>query len=385
MKAILGIALLAGLALSPSLWTSDRAFPLVPVIDGLPKLPPRLCLGIVGIWVAAIIAAAVWPRPGRWILAVPALAGVLVLFDQNRLQPWVYQYALMFAALAMVDWRRPDAPGTRAAWAVCGLIVASIYFWSGLQKANASFGANVYPWLLEPLRKVLEPEAVDAIQRAAWAPPVLECLIGASLVFPRTRLLGLIGLTFMHLSILMVLGPWGHDFNSVVWPWNLAMIGLAWALFFRSRDPLFRFAWPSRLGKAVILLVCVLPGLSFFNLWDDYLSASLYSGRMRYPRIALEGEDIERFAKAYGVEPHYFYTPEAVAFYQTDIGHFDLDVLQWSYDVLNVPPYPEIRYMKGLARELRSAGIAEERIALYVSRRPILSGVLDEEERVPLR
>ena len=44
-------------------------------------------------------------------------------------------------------------------------------------------------------------------------------------------------LQFVHLAALLFLGPLGHNYNWVVWPWNLAMIGLVWALFAAQTPP----------------------------------------------------------------------------------------------------------------------------------------------------
>jgi hypothetical protein len=41
--------------------------------------------------------------------------------------------------------------GASDAFNTCRLIVATTYFWSGLQKANAGFFEATYPRLVEPL------------------------------------------------------------------------------------------------------------------------------------------------------------------------------------------------------------------------------------------
>ena len=38
---------------------------------------------------------------------------------------------------------------------------------------------------------------------------------------------------------------------------------------------------------ATIVLFAILPGLSFFNLWDSYLSSALYSGNLTEAQIYL--------------------------------------------------------------------------------------------------
>jgi hypothetical protein len=79
-----------------------------------------------------------------------------------------------------------------------------------------------------------------------------------------------------------VLGPLGRHFNAVIWPWNLAMIAFLLILFFgRNNQPALRdIVWGQGFAfqKVVLIIFGVLPALSFFHLWDDYLSSALYTG-----------------------------------------------------------------------------------------------------------
>ncbi len=379
---LLAAAMAAGIAMSWPLWAGDRGFPLVPSVSGLPAMPQAVSIGLTCVVLVSMGLAAFLPR--SWAVRGVGLGAaiLLVLFDQNRLQPWVYQYLLMVLALGLAG--RAVRERSESAWALCALIVASIYFWSGLQKGNAAFGRDVLPWLLEPLRNVLKADVVDTIQANAWAASVTECLIGLALMLPPLRGLGILGAWAMHASILHAIGPWGHDFNSVVWPWNLAMMAMVGVLFFRQRAGIFRAVARTGLGKAVGLAVGVLPALSFVNLWDDYLSASLYSGRMRYARIVLAEDDALRVAERFGLKPVYGYTPETPPLYESGPGQFDLDVTMWSYAKRNVPPYPEIRYLKGVAKALREAGVEPATITVWVTPRPRFSGILQEEIELPI-
>src|SRR5215203_1960461 len=159
--------------------------------------------------------------------------GVLVLQDQNRLQPWFYQYSFMLGAVGLCNLGRLSAEG---ALNTCRLIVAFTYFWSGLQKAQVSFAENVYPWLIEPLVSHLPSEAASALGHGAYAVPVMETAIGLGLLVRPLRKPAVVAAILMHAFILFSLGPWGHDWNSVVWPWNLAMVAFDIILFWRAPD-----------------------------------------------------------------------------------------------------------------------------------------------------
>jgi hypothetical protein len=91
-----------------------------------------------------------------------------------------------------------------------------------------------------------------------------------------------VGAILMHVFILFSIGPWGHDWNSVVWPWNVAMVVFTLILFWRAPDNPSLLAVLKPEGSAfrgiVLILFAFMPVLNFFGLWDSYLSASLYSG-----------------------------------------------------------------------------------------------------------
>jgi hypothetical protein len=129
--------MLAGLLLSPKLWLSSRLYPLTPVWSGLHPIPPPFDWVLYGALLVSVAAAAVWPRAVATFLG---LAAAMVAFDQSRLQPWLYQYSFMLLALGFGG----DPKN------VCRLIMASVYFWSGVQKLNGGFVDDAFPWLVGP-------------------------------------------------------------------------------------------------------------------------------------------------------------------------------------------------------------------------------------------
>lgn len=55
-----------------------------------------------------------------------------------------------------------DDKRAAAALNSCRLIVASIYFYSGVQKLNPALVHDVLPWMIEPFAKLL-PESLHVI------------------------------------------------------------------------------------------------------------------------------------------------------------------------------------------------------------------------------
>src|SRR5919112_53470 len=231
LRAAIAVAFLSGVALSPRLWlTNDREYPIVPVADFVPRLGAPCEAIVVGGLVASLAAVATLPRSRVPIALALGLALSLALFDQNRWQPWVYQYLLMLAALAMVPPNaRERSRRAQAALAVCAFIVVAVYFWSGLSKVGAAFRLDVFPWLLEPL---VGPTA-GLLEPVGYVVPVIEMSIGLGLAWRRTRPYAVVGAFLMHTFILLSIGPLGHQWNTVVWPWNIAMVAFVFFLFWR--------------------------------------------------------------------------------------------------------------------------------------------------------
>ena len=77
----------------------------------------------------------------------------------------------------------------------------------------------------------------------------------------------------------------------MVWPWNFAMVAFVLVLFWRPPGepspssilvPYRNLLSPGfALRSVVLVLFALMPLLSFFELWDSYLSSSLYSGASR--------------------------------------------------------------------------------------------------------
>ncbi len=254
---------------------------MVPLLDFVPPLPYPLDYLLFGLLGVLLVGAVLFRGRlgGTFVVAALALAVLLVLQDQGRLQPWFYQYSFMLAAVGFSSLGRLSTEGAMNA---CRLIVAFTYLWSGLQKAHVSFAENVYPWLIEPLASHLPSGAASTLGHGAYAVPVMEAAIGLGLLVRPLRKPAVVGAILMHTFILFTIGPWGRDWNSVVWPWNVAMVAFVLILFWRTPDNPSSLAvvkpGSSAFRAVVLILFAFMPALNFFGLWDSYLSASLYSG-----------------------------------------------------------------------------------------------------------
>jgi hypothetical protein len=320
--------LVAGLLLSAKLWVSTRDYPLVPLLDLVPPLPYPLDYLLFCLFGILLVGILIFRErlAGALVIAALALAALLVLQDQNRLQPWFYQYSLMLGAVGLSHLGRLS---TEDALNACRVIVAFTYFWSGLQKAHVSFAENVYPWLMKPLASHLPSEAASVLAHGAYAVPVIEAAIGIGLLVRPLRMPAVIAAILMHAFILFSLGPWGHDWNSVIWPWNLAMVAFDLILFWRAPDDPSFLAVVKPGGSAyravVLVLFAFMPALNFVGVWDSYLSASLYSGSTKEAHVFTRDGSSRKF---------------------------DTSIFDKAMDEMNVPAYPEERVYKRVFAEM---------------------------------
>jgi hypothetical protein len=370
LRRAVALAMIAGLLLSPNLWVSSRAYPLTPLFGFIPPLPYPVDHAVFGLFIVIIGGMAlVRGRAAGWLaLSATIIAVLFILQDQSRLQPWFYQYSFLIAAVSLFGL---DRVGAVDALNSCRLIVAATYFFSGLQKANASFMGKEYPSIVEPLMVHLSSGVQDILLWGAYAVPVIEATIGLGLLTRRFRKPAVIGTLLMHGFILLCVGPWGANWNSVIWPWNVAMVLFTFILFWQPADnpSLLEVLLPWRrlsevnltLGLAfralVVALFALMPVLSFFGLWDSYLSASLYSGNIKLGHV---------------------FTWNGSKWIDTNI------TADFPMKALNVPAYPEDRVYKNVfveewcAQDHSSKSRSPEPVLLVYDKPDILTGERSE-------
>ncbi len=363
LRVTLALACLAGFLLSAKLWLASRSYPLTPVFEWLPAVPEpvdRLWFGSLCLLLAVIVVAR---RSRKYLLAFVVLAGVLSLFDQSRWQPWFYQYLFMFMALAVYPWGEQNLEKRELALNICRFIIASTYLWSGLQKLNASFVEDLFPWLVEPLVALLPGASEQLVHPLGITVPFIEASIGIGLL-TRFRNVAIILALSMHAFILFSIGWFGHDWNTVVWPWNFAMMVFVVILFWRpegfsARDVLIPRT--SLLHGLVLLLFGVMPMFSFFGLWDSYLSMSLYSSNTKnavlYVNKAAE-DSLPETMREFAVKS------------EVNSANTRISITRWSWEDLNVPAYPESRVLQNVAKHVCEEAGDPSGIRLVVNGKP---------------
>jgi len=312
------------------LWFADRLFPLVPVADILSGLPVFLHSALFFISLTAMLVLLFFPD--KKIAVILLLAELFSCsLDQNRWQPWEYQFLFMLAAIIFLK-------EEKHLLFACRLILAGIYFFSGLSKLNSAFLHDIWQNLILRRWLGIGPVGVWVI-RAGYLLPLIEMAAGAALLISRTRKPAALAMIAMHVMILMMLGPLGLNMNAVIWPWNIVMLCLLVLLFYKTtfnlaNDFFYRpLAW--------IILVCwwVLPWLQLGGYWDKYLSSVLYSGGVEQLYICTNSVAAEKQMAVY-----YEYVSKIVPCSRP------LSVFYWGVKEMKTAPYPQRRNFNAIIK-----------------------------------
>lgn len=318
-------------------WIKDRQFPLAPVADWLnwPSLM-QYCLFILSL---ALILSLVF-KPFNKIILVTLLCSEILscLADQNRWQPWQYQYLFTVAACII------NFKNTKNFIGCIAFIMAATYLYSGIGKFNE--GYLVLVWDNMFLKKIFKfSEAAyqqNSLHYLGYATALAETVFAIGLFFSKTKKAAAWGMIGMHLLILYAIGPLGINYNTVVWPWNMLMIALLYFVFIKPQNTPINIPalWPG-VNKIVLLAWGIMPALNYVGVWDSYFSSRLYSGGLPLLAICLkDAGEIEE------LQP-YLSTTDA---YNRCDGAAMVNLQNWAMKEMNVPPVPEIRLYKQMQR-----------------------------------
>ncbi|MEZ4921104.1 MAG: hypothetical protein R2792_18535 [Saprospiraceae bacterium] len=255
---VLGFILQA--LISWPLWLSHgRDFPMIPLADWLPGSLPAAGSILLALGILLLPLLLFWkPEVRRIRQSLLVYLLVMVILDLNRMQPWLYFYALIwFSGLF-------PSPNTLIRW-----ILAGVYVWGGIQKLNPYYAEDNFAWFMEAFSWTAPLGGNPAL---GYLSAVFEMGIGFMLLIPRLRPFAFYPAWAMHLLIVLVLSPLGHNWNAVVLPWNLAMAALVWLASKSSTNP----TW-TRYSIAMLLWVWIAPILNELNWTPHAVSWNLYS------------------------------------------------------------------------------------------------------------
>lgn len=316
--------------ISLPLWLTTRHFPIVPVTDSLNIIPGWVHF-ILLICSLALMALTVF-QPKQMIAGIVIGLEILsCVLDQNRWQPWEYQFIFFTLAYLMLKTENEISIGWK-------IVLTGTYFFGGFYKLTPEFIHDI--WQYQVLNKWLHINTSNQwLLRLGYAIPLFEMLTGLLLYVPKWKRAAASLLVGMHLFILIWLGPVGLNMNPVVWPWNLALATALYVLFIykpeRSAEQQFHFK-----PGLLFLLLCwwVMPWFQRAG-WDKYFSSVLYSGGVEQLMICTDNPVALSTASPYRIDGSGTIPCASV-----------VPMLQWGLHDLNAPPCMEPRVFRKMIR-----------------------------------
>ena len=341
--AVLAIALLAA---SWKLWTPQTCFPQIPFFEFLISVPgwvDWIVLSLVGSSLLACLLlkhSAVQPiapdqaRGWDWfriahLLFALAIA-LLILFDQNRLQPWAYHFAIIGLLIGLAT---PSTAASLIRW-----LAISIYIYSAISKFDYQFVHTVGEEMLSTMLGFFGIETTDwpsnLTSSLVLLLPAGELLVGIGLAIPRFRKFAAMAAVGLHLSLLIILGPWGLGHRTGVLLWNLFFIFQALILFWpqattetaeaktdrlavkssREKSPRQKVRHLDHLALVLAVLVLAFPLTQWIGICDHWPAWQVYSPSSSRAQLVNERS-----------------------------------LSQWSLEELGVPVYPQSRFQLAVA------------------------------------
>lgn len=348
LRVIACLFFVFGILLSFPAWHSDRLFPMLPVYDGIPQFPADLSRSMAVLLTLGLLIGS-FMRFRSYFIAFLVFALFFLLQDQERWQPWVYIYCAILLPFAL--WKRPDAQ----LLTYFQILLIGVYLWSGVYKFSGAFIELTFDKMLRTLLFIENEETRQSLHFLGYGIPITEVLIAIGLFFRRSRTLAILGAVLSHSVILTYLLV--NDQNTVVYPWNIAMVLMVIAAFYRTENTLafwketgVRIRVQSAVGAVFFIF---LPVLNPIGLWDNYLSFKLYSGNNGYYCVGL---DMDQYQKVDSELHQYFWRVEEPN------GKYWILLNKWAFDELNVPFYPEIRTLKKVAKTFCDGEIPKEKL-----------------------
>lgn len=314
------LSFIVNIVLSWPLWAGQRYFPRVPIIRHIHLLPPYDW--VLPVLLILLLALAIISVYKRFFMCLAILVVMyLIAGDIGRLQLWVFVYSAVLLLFVFYDGRVDDSNKFTSHFIVIQLLLAAVYFYSGLHRYNDSFVNQVMPEIFSGLRSFLSFRQFNLLLSIAKGIPFLLVFIGLGLIVSPARYLAIALAVLMHLALFFLLWPSEHQQNYALWFSNLSFVFFIVVLFSgktkqRYYSPTFLFQLPG--FYLVVIFALLTPVINLFGgNWPDVLSFNEKSGREKKVILFTGGTTLNKIG---------FYEKN---FYHADNGHYYLDYEKW--------------------------------------------------------
>jgi len=333
IKLTILIGILISVVLSFNLWAGDRWFPKTAFIENYIGIPVRYDYVNFCVLLTLLFLCSVSQKKTPTILLV--LFCIYLCFDdQNRIQPWFYNYVLMLCILLFYKNRVDEPNNYTTIFISLQLLVSLIYIFSGIQKMNSTFVPNTFELIAHNFDAILSTRQLNMVVKFGYAVPFIEVCFGVFLLLKPIRFIIVPLVILMHILLLITMAPSNNDYNYIIWPWNVMMIILVLLLFARVNKERFfdiSFLFKSFSFFIVIVFMLICPIFSLHNKYDSFLSSSLFSSNLNKGELLLS-------SKAYRNLPYYIRR-----YCKKNEMTYILSIDNWAKDELNAPCVPEFR------------------------------------------
>lgn len=365
LRMLLVISMVISFLLSFNLWAGYRDFPYSRLF-GQNYIPapydyiPVILLLLI--WISSLFF-----RGERLLLLIAFLiSAYLVAMDLNRLQPWFYVYSLMLLVFVFYNGRVDDPNKYTSYFITLQIMLASVYFFCGLNQINALFTERDFQEIISPLRNMMSERQFLFFNKLGSAVPYLLIFVGLGLMISPIRYLAITLGICMHILLLIFLFPSEKNQNYALWFSNLSFMLVMFLLFSgktkqRYYSPTFLFEVP--VFYPVLVLFVVMPFFNNSGRWPDFLSFNIKSGNSNSAIISLSPaatEALPQYLKAY-CEPDYTFMV--------------FNYRKWCLGELNVDCYPEEPVFKSIYEYLKShegGGVKEIELRLVPKQKLLL-------------
>ncbi len=368
LKVTLACFSLGLLCITWRLWIPQTRFPQVPLFSSIFNLPTSIdWLTLTSMVVSSLLVLGMvftswflqrqdreFCQTGQQICGGLFFFAFLIsiAFDQHRIQPWAYQFAVGFLLLTCLKPPR--------AIRLFRLFVISIYFYSALSKCDASFLQTLGPQLVKGLFTGIGVSTAYWSERTltliAASFSVAEFLIAVGLLIPRTRQWTFWAVVSMHACLILAVGPWGLNHHGGVLIWNIYFIiqdlilfsglfGLARSGEASISQADFSLSFQHRSGReksimTVAWFVMLAPLLEPTGYFDHWPAWGLYASS--HDRVTLLVDEEEKWKLPPALQP-FIDPPRPLSSWCR------VRVDRWSLAELGAPVYPQARFQLGAA------------------------------------